>query len=61
MLECEGYTMFRGTALVRPKTVNLSVMAVSGTWLYKPEFDCWYVGGRSYPSEIVEIVKDETP
>lgn len=61
MLECEGFKMFRGTALVRPKTINLAVMKVSGVWLYKPEFDCWYVGGRSYPAEIVEIVKDETP
>lgn len=61
MLECEGYKMFKGTALVRPKTVNLAVMAIKGTWLYKPEHNCWYVGGCSYPEEIVEVKEDLTP
>ena len=51
MLKCEGYKMFEGTATVRP--VSLPPFDVTGTWLYKPEYDCWYCNGRSFPASIV--------
>jgi len=55
ILECEGYKMFRGTATIMPVISTLPPFEVSGVWLYKPEFDCWYCNDRSYPAEIVKI------
>ena len=46
MLKCEGYKMFVGTATITPKAANVKPFEILGTWLYKHEFDCWYVNGR---------------
>lgn len=54
MLTCEGYKMFYGSALISP--VNREPYRVYGTWLYKPEYDCWYCNGRSFPAEIVSVI-----
>lgn len=59
MLECEGYKMFFGTAIVAPKSSTVKPFVVRGTWLYKPEYDCWYVNGRSYNANIVSIFEEE--
>lgn len=60
MLECEGYKMFKGSAVIRPATVNFTPFQERGTFLYKPEFDCWFVNGRSYSAEIVEQIEDDS-
>ena len=59
MLCCEGYKMFRGTATIRPKSPSRKAYKENGDWLYKPEWDCWYVNGSSYPAEIVENIEEE--
>lgn len=59
MLECEGYKMFRGEATVTPRLVKFPIEKIYGTWLYKPEWDCWYVNGNSYPAEIVSDFKED--
>ena len=59
MLECEGYKMFRGTAVIVSNSVNMGTYPVSGTWLYKPEYDCWYCKGSSYPAKCVKVLRDE--
>lgn len=59
-LTCEGYKMFKGTATVRPKNPKFDAFNVYGTWLYKPEYDCWYVNGHSYPANIICDIKDDT-
>lgn len=41
MLTCDGYKMFYGTARIVPKNDN-PPYEMRGTWLYKPEYDCWY-------------------
>ena len=58
MLICEGYRMFFGVCRIIP--VNMEPYEVKGTWLYKPEYDCWYCGGSSYPASIVEVKDDLT-
>lgn len=58
MLTCEGYKMFFGIATVKWSAVTPET--VRGTWLYKPEFDCWYCNGKSYPADIVEVLEDLT-
>lgn len=60
MLKCEGYKMFRGTGEVRNAATGKLVCSEKGDWLYKPEWDCWYVNGSSYPAECVTVVEDET-
>lgn len=63
MIEVEGYKMFVGvmnvTSFVEtPK--NAIMLSIEGSWLYKPEYDCWYCNGSSYPACICSISKDYT-
>lgn len=58
MLKCEGYKMFYGEATVTPKNDRFPPIIILGTWLYKPEYDCWYVNGSSYPESIVSDFKE---
>lgn len=58
MLKCEGYMMFYGTARIVPKTNIVESFEETGTWLYKPDTDCWYVNGASYPASIVQIEEE---
>lgn len=55
MLSCEGYKMFEGKATVTPTNTKFPPRVEDGVWLYKPEYDCWYVNGNSYPAKIVDI------
>ena len=60
MLTREGYKMFRGTGEIHHAKTGALIETQYGDWLYKPEYDCWYVNGRSYPAECVFVVTDET-
>lgn len=47
MLKCDGYKMFHGTVKVTPVlrpdgTRWKEPFDLTGTWLYKPDFDTWY-------------------
>lgn len=53
MIMCEGFRAFRGSMMVA------DLEEVYGDWLYKPDVDCWYCGGRSYPAEICEVLSIE--
>ncbi len=57
MLECEGYKMFVGVMKVTPKNGGTSRF-IGGTWLYKPDTNCWYCNGSSFPAECCEIEED---
>lgn len=59
MLKSEGYMMFRGKATIVPKNKIFKEYELEGDWLYKPEHNCWYVGGSSYPAEIVTNIREE--
>ena len=60
MLKCEGYKMFRGVGEIHNVITGNLITQEYGDWLYKPEYDCWYVNGKSYPSECLSIVEDQT-
>lgn len=63
MIRSEGYKAFRGTMRIAPNDVppyKATPYEVHGDWLYKPEYDCWYARGRSFPASVCEVVKDET-
>lgn len=64
MLECDGYKMFKGKATITPApTSPFKPFDAEGTWLYKPEYDCWYckpdspifghMMTQSFPAEVV--------
>ena len=59
MLTCEGYKMFRGTGEIHNAQTGKTVRTERGDWLYKPEYDCWYVNGSSYPAQCVGALHDE--
>lgn len=59
MLCCEGYKMFRGSAQIIPNNRMIEPFVVEGVWLYKPEYDCWYCGGRSFMASIMRIIHDD--
>lgn len=64
MICVDGYKAFRGTMLVTPVNSIYPAFKVSGDFLYKPEYDCWYCrpndGGfsRSFTADICEVVED---
>lgn len=60
MIKVEGYKAFRGTMLITPKNPQFEPFTVTGEWLYKPEYDCWYCGGRSYMAGVCEVITDDT-
>ena len=60
MIKVEGYKAFRGVMRIVPKTILMQPFEIKGDWLYKPEYDCWYNGGSSYPASICEVVENLT-
>lgn len=56
VISVEGYRAFRGTMLWTPGNPAYKPMAIQGDWLYKPDTDCWYCAGRSYPAATCEIL-----
>lgn len=60
MIKVEGYKAFRGEMKISPKNILITPFVVRADWLYKPETNCWYGGGASYPVEICEVVSDES-
>jgi len=60
MIKSEGYKAFHGTATIRPVNPAFPARDETGDWLYKPEWDCWYVNGSSYPAKIVTDIREES-
>lgn len=58
MIKVEGYKAFNGTMKVTPKCKSVVPFELKGNWLYKPDTDCWYGCGKSFISEICEVVED---
>lgn len=57
MISVEKYKAFKGVMEIIP--IARPSFVVYGDWLYKPDTDCWYCKGRSYPSEVCKVVSDE--
>ena len=51
--------MFKGCAMIKPKSKCISPFWLDGVWLYKPDTKCWYVKGQSFPEGIVVIPSRE--
>ena len=59
MIAVEGYKAFSGEMRITPKYSNSQPYTVTGDWLYKPDTNCWYCKGSSYPAEICAPSVDE--
>lgn len=60
MLQCEGYKMFKGTMAITPVSRNIPPFRKHGTWLYKPEYDCWYCNdSTSYTANICNVISED--
>ena len=59
MLSCEGYKMFKGTMRIIPKNTAFPPFTREGTWLYKPDTDCWYCGGSSFSADMCEVEEEK--
>lgn len=55
MIKVEGYKAFHGTMRIKPKNGLPAFCICDKDWLYKPDTDCWYGNGQSFPAEICEV------
>lgn len=60
MICVEGYKAFYGIMRISPINPEYQGYKMDGNWLYKPEHDCWYCNGRSFPASVCKVVKDNT-
>lgn len=60
MICVEGYKAFRGIMKITPTNPNFPAEEIEADWLYKPEYDCWYGKGWSYPASICTVILDKT-
>lgn len=58
MIHVEGYKAFHGWLKVTPVNKVFDPIMLHGDFLYKPELDCWYGNGSSYPAGICEVFED---
>lgn len=57
LIQVEGYKAFHGSMLIAPKNVEVTPITIKGDWLYKPDTECWYCNGNSFPSCICKVVE----
>jgi hypothetical protein len=51
----EGYRAFTGW--MRISWPNKAAQEMRGDWLYRPDTDCWYGKGQSFPAAICSILE----
>ena len=57
MISVEGYKAFHGDMRITYSSRPPEIIADTD-WLYKPDTGCWYGGGRSFPFNTCEIIKE---
>lgn len=59
MINVEGYKAFHGDMKIIPISTDFKPFCICDKdWLYKPDTDCWYGDGRSFPAEVCEIKEE---
>lgn len=56
IISVECYKAFRGTMLVTPGNPNFKPYELYGDWLFKPDVECWYCKGCSFPRKVCRVV-----
>lgn len=59
LIKVEGYKAFHGSMKIEYKLKGPEIIE-DKDWLYKPDTDCWYGAGKSFPANICTIIKEET-
>ena len=59
MICVEGYKAFHGEMKITPLNPDIAPYTMTGDWLYKPDTDCWYGRGQSFPAIVCEPVVTE--
>lgn len=60
MIRVEGYKAFHGDMKITPKNgVYPPQRIYNKDWLYRPDTDCWYGDGRSFPAEICDPIEKD--
>lgn len=60
MIESEGYKAFHGVMRITPIVPRFEPFEIEADWLYKPDTDCWYGNGSSYPAHICRVISETT-
>lgn len=60
MSEEKGFRPFFGKMKITPKSAKFPAKIFVGEWEYRPETDCWYGCGQSFPADICEILEETT-
>ena len=50
--------MFEGKMIIKPKNEREPYIQ-EGMWLYKPDTECWYCKGHSYPAEVCCVMNTD--
>ena len=62
MIEVEGFKAFRGSMEIWIRfhmLIDGKPRIISGEWLYRPDTDCWYCNGVSYPARCCKVLEVE--
>ena len=60
MIQVEVYKAFHGTMRIVPTNPKFPTREIADAdWLYKPDTNCWYGKGSSFPADICEVVKED--
>lgn len=54
IISVEGYKAFTGCMRI---DWRIAVERICGDWLYRPDTNCWYCNGESYPAECCTILE----
>ena len=57
MINVEGYKAFHGTMKIEHKLRTVELIE-DKDWLYKPDTNCWYGAGRSFPADVCTPIKE---
>lgn len=57
VIQVEGYKAFSGLMKWVPGNPEYPSQRIYGDWLYKPDTDCWYCNGISYPADTCEVLE----
>lgn len=57
IIKVEGYKAFHGDMHIIPTNKLYQPFYICDKdWLYKPDTNCWYGDGRSFPADICNIM-----
>jgi hypothetical protein len=60
IISVEGYKAFHGDMLITAQNTAFNSFYISDKdWLYKPDTNCWYGAGRSFPADICTPIEED--